>query len=310
MKHWATDRKNVPASIKARLLKLSKEEGETFQMLLSKFVIERFLYRLSLSPYAKTLTIKGAWLFQVWDLPRRPTRDLDFRGSGPNSPEALREIVIDILQIAVAPPDGLRFDMSTIKATELQVESTYTGVRIQFTAFLENTRIPAQLDFGFGDALILPPSTPNVSPLLEYPSYEISAYYPEASLAEKLEAIVKLSILNSRVKDYHDLYTLLTNQSFSSDILEQQIAQTFKHRGTSIPSNIPPGLTKEFVAATQKQWNLWLDRNSLAPGPTSFANVVEKIKSFSEPLFKAIEQATALNSTWTPSAGWQENRDE
>ena len=146
--------KNLPASIRQKLLNLAQERNDDFGLVLTKYGLERMLFRLSKSKYRDQFILKGALLFELWTKERyRATRDADFLAKGgDNSPERFVRIFQEISAIEVQD-DGLRFDPKTVKAERIKEDADYEGVRVTLTAFLDKAQIPIQIDIGFGDAI-------------------------------------------------------------------------------------------------------------------------------------------------------------
>ena len=155
---------------------------------------------LSRSAYRETFVWKGALLFELWRCQQyRPTRDADFLARGDNSPERFARI------FSRALCDGSRTRWIALRSGQCQrrriaEDAAYEGVRVSFTVYLERAKIPIQIDIGFGDAVTPPPIESNYPTLLESPAPRPSTYPRETVVAEKLEAMVKLGIANSRVK--------------------------------------------------------------------------------------------------------------
>jgi hypothetical protein len=150
-------RKNIAESVRARLLNLSKQRGDEFQLTLTNYVIERFLYRLGRSQFRDRFVLKGAVLFRVWmGQSHRPTKDLDLLGNGSSGlsevAEAIRKVCL------VEADDGVVFDLDAIQAERIREDAEYEGVRIRFGAELAAAKIPLQIDVGFGDAITPEPS--------------------------------------------------------------------------------------------------------------------------------------------------------
>ena len=200
--------KNLPASIRQRLLNVTQERNDDFGLVLTEYALERMLFRLSKSKYRETFILKGALLFEVWTKERyRATRDADFLAKGDNAPERFIRIFQEISTIEVIN-DGLRFDSKTVKAERIKEDADYEGVRVTFTAFLDKAQIPIQIDIGFGDAIRPGPVETGYPSLLDLPSPRLLTYPRETVVSEKLEAMVKLGIANSRMKDFYDLHSL------------------------------------------------------------------------------------------------------
>lgn len=273
------------ASIHARLLNLARAHGEDFSLVLNRYGVERWLYRLSQSPQRDRLWLKGALLFQLWfDVPHRPTRDADFLGIGPADAGELREAVLAVCNIEA--DDGMRFNPGTVRVEEIREAARYAGLRVRLVGTLGKARCTLQLDVGYGDAV-----TPGVEEV-EYPTMLDDVptprllVYPRASVfAEKLEAIASLGLVNTRMKDYFDLRALALEGALDTAVLGDAIAATFARRGTPIPEDLPSGLTGEFAqdAAKRAQWQAFLGKNGLAGAPLD--GVVAELGEFvTEPL--------------------------
>jgi nucleotidyltransferase AbiEii toxin of type IV toxin-antitoxin system len=220
--------KNIPASIRQKLLNLARVRNDEFGLMLTKYGLERILFRLSKSKYRDVFILKGALLFELWTKERhRPTRDADFLARGDSSPERFVRIFQEISAIEVED-DGLRIDLQTVKAQRIKEDADCEGVRVTFTAFLERAQIPIQIDIGFGDVITPGPVETEYPTLLDLPSPHLLAYPRESVVSEKLEAMVKVGIANSRMKDFHDLHSLSTTFEFDGKALAEAIRATFK----------------------------------------------------------------------------------
>jgi hypothetical protein len=239
--------KNVPASIRQKLLDLARERNQDFGIVLTKYALERILFRIGNSKYRHVFVLKGALLFEVWTHQQyRPTRDADFLARGDNSPERFVQIFREIAAAEVED-DGLRFDPKSVKTQRIKEDADYEGVRVTFTALLDKARIPIQIDVGFGDAITPGPVDTPYPTLLDLPAPHLLAYPRETVISEKLEAIVKLGIANSRMKDFHDLHSLSTTFEFDGKILAEAVRVTFEHRRTDLPADgTPLAFTREF----------------------------------------------------------------
>lgn len=242
---------NVAASVRQRLLNLSKEKGEDFTLTLVRYAAERFLYRLSRSPHAEHFILKGALLLATQlDRPYRSTRDIDFLEYGEASKTALAKAIADIAKTEVED-DGLLFDLDSLEVEEIRENQDYEGLRVSMHAMLERARIPLKIDVGYGDAVV--PATIE----LEYPTLlggstpRVRAYPIETVVAEKVEAIVKLGMANSRMKDYYDLWLIAGAFAFDGSVLMRALTATFERRGTDLPADDPVGLTRQFAEAPE-----------------------------------------------------------
>ena len=252
---------NTAASVKQRLLNRARAKKEDFNLLLIKYALERVLYRIGQSQHRDVFVLKGALLFELWtDQTRRPTRDADFLSQGENTLERFQKIFEEICELNVAD-DGLRFDTASVKVGRIKEDQDYEGIRVTFLGYLEKGRLPVQIDIGFGDAITPEPVWTSYPTLLENPSPILLAYPRETVLAEKFEAMVKLGIANTRMKDFHDLNTLASLFPFSSPSLSEAIRRTFERRKTPLPQEaLPTALTAEFYndPTKQKQWEAFV----------------------------------------------------
>ncbi len=225
--------KNHAASVHARLLRLAHDTKRPFQELLQYFGMERFLYRLGRSGHAEQFVLKGALMLRVWDAPTaRPTRDVDLLGRLDNSPENLARVVGEVCDVDVEP-DGAVFKASTVRAKRIKEDADYEGVRVLFQGLLGKARIPMQIDVGFGDVLVSGPQPLTYPTLLDMPAPMLKGYPRESVVAEKFEAMVKLGTLNSRMKDFYDLWYMARRFDFDGALLARAVSATFSNRKTA-----------------------------------------------------------------------------
>ena len=298
---------NVAASVKQRLLNRAREQKEDFNLLLTKYGLERILYRIGRSAYKDSFVLKGALLFELWTEQRyRPTRDADFLSKGDNNPERYQQIFEEICDMKVED-DGVRFDRGTVKVEKIKEDQDYEGLRVTFTGFMEAARLPVQIDIGFGDAVTPGPIETDFPTLLQGPAPRLLSYPRETVIAEKFEAMVKLGIANTRMKDFHDLKTLSELFHFESETLVEAIQRTFERRKTALPVNEPPtALTEEFYADTTKmaQWNAFNLKNKLYIQPSSLESVTTSIREFVMPLMRPEVMSGDRRLGWQPATGW------
>lgn len=300
--------KNVPASIRQKLLDLARERNQDFGLVLTKYALERILFRIGNSPYRDVFVLKGALLFEVWTHQQyRPTRDADFLARGDNSAERFVQIFREIAAAEVED-DGLRFDPNTVKSERIKEDADYEGVRVTFTALLDKARIPIQIDVGFGDAITPGPVDTQYPTLLDLPAPHLLAYPRETVVSEKLEAVVKLGIANSRMKDFHDLHSLSTTFEFDGNILAEAVRVTFEHRRTDLPADgMPLAFTQEFYEdqGKVKQWNAFCTKNSPYVERTEFKSIITQLTSFLAPVIRCARENRILGRSWIPARGWQ-----
>ncbi len=227
--------KNLTASVRQKLANLARERNVDFALILVKYGLERILFRLSRSRHRNDFILKGALLFELWTEQRyRPTRDADFLARGDNAPERFVHILRELCVLDV-DQDGLSFDAQSVEAERISEDADYEGVRVTLVAYLERAKIPIQIDIGFGDIVTPAPSETSYPALLEFPGPRLLAYPKETVVAEKFEALVKLGIANTRMKDFYDLEVLSRTFAFEGKTLAQAIHNTFQKRGTDLP---------------------------------------------------------------------------
>ena len=293
------------ASVRARLQALARKEKLEFQLLLSEFAVERFLYRLGVSPHADRYVLKGAMLFKLWSEERgRATWDLDMLGRGAHGVADVVAVTRDLCRVLA--DDGIVFDADSIEAEEIRAADEYAGVRVRLLARLAGARIPMQIDVGFGDA-VAPAAVRKYYPtLLEHAPPHILVYPREAVIAEKLEAMVSLGVTNSRMKDFYDVHWLSCSFSFDGAVLAEAIRATFERRGTPVPGELPLAMTRTLLGAPERQtqWRAFLRRGHLAAAPDA-SELADALTRFLGPPIRALANGERFAAAWTPYRGWQ-----
>ena len=278
----AKEVKNIGASVRARLLAISKEKGLNFDLVLTHYAIERLLYRLAQSRHADRFVLKGAILLMTWfDEPFRGTRDLDLLGHGDQAPEAVLGVFKEVFR--QEQPDGILFDADAARVTRIRQENEYGGLRVRTTADIDGARITVNVDVGFGDATEPPPEWLEYPVLLNMPVPRLRGYVRETVVAEKFQAMVDLGKANSRMKDYYDVWII--SQAFEVDRsrLAAAISATFARRNTAIPDAVPDGLSRAFAedAVKRQQWETF--KRDLGGDPGSLGDVVGVLEAFLMP---------------------------
>lgn len=258
--------RNMGTSVRARLLKLARDTGRPFDVLLTRFVHERLLYRLSQSPHADRFVLKGAMLLTTW-VPQmgRGTRDVDLLGFGDSGEERILDVFQEVL--AVAAEDGVEFDLPALRAHRIREELEYGGLRLRTTATVSSARVAVVVDIGFGDSLEPGLEIIDFPVLLDLPAPRLRSYARETVVAEKFQAMVALGRANSRMKDFYDIWLLSKSFSFETGRLAHAIAATFKRRRTEIPVQAPDALTPEFAGdpLKQRQWSTFVTDLDFVP---------------------------------------------
>ena len=299
--------RNLAASVRQRLMNLAQAQNEDFQLVLTRYALERLLYRLSRSEYRDVFVLKGAMLFQLWsDQPHRPTRDLDLLGHGENTIPRFERIFRDVCKLAVEE-DGLVFSAESVRGDTIKEDQEYAGLRLNLDCRLENARIPIQIDIGFGD-VVTPAATDVTYPvLLDFPAPVLPAYSRESVVAEKFQAMVMLGIANSRMKDFYDLWVLARQFDFQGPLLCQAIRATFERRRTPVPAEMPVALSSEFAQdrGKQTQWRAFIGKGKLDTGEAVLDEVVDALRGFLMPAAQAVAAGGLLEMVWPVSGPWQ-----
>jgi predicted nucleotidyltransferase component of viral defense system len=274
--------KNIGASVRARLLNLAKERNQPFDSLLTRYALERLLYRLSTSKHRERFVLKGAILMTSWmDDPHRPTRDLDLLGFGDSDPDAMIATFRDIC--AVKADDAVSFDTAGLTVDRIRDETEYGGLRLKTIAVVDGARVRIIIDVGFGDSTEPGLVEIELPVLLDQLAPRLRAYPYETVVAEKFQAMVVLGRANSRMKDFYDIWILAQSYTFDGDRLPRAIAATFARRKTEVPSECPDALTLAFAndASKQGQWAAFLEDVAINPG--SLPKVIEELAKFLMP---------------------------
>ena len=294
--------KNHSASIRAKLENAAKSSGRAFSEVLLFYSMERFLYRLSLIPEGASFVLKGGLMFRIWnEQAARPTRDLDLLSSDTNDANELSHIMA--LACAVSfEEDGIVFDPKSIKATKIKEDADYEGVRIKLEGKLGTARTPIQIDIGFGDVVVPQPITIDYPTVIDLPAPRLKTYTKESVIAEKLHAMVFLGSMNSRMKDFYDIYFLSSKFDFDGKSLGDAVSQTFKRRKTDAEVD-PIALSSKFASDPQKkiQWNAFYEKLRVDIGSENrpiFTEIIEKLRIFVRPLLVSLSEQRALNRQW------------
>jgi hypothetical protein len=302
--------RNVAASVRQRLLNLSKEKSEAFDLVLTRYALERLLYRIGRSEWRSRFLLKGAMLYTLWfDAPYRSTRDLDLLGFGPSEIPQLEETFRALCEVAVED-DGLTFLKESVRGSEIRAESEYQGVRMQMTAILSGAVIPLQIDVAFGDVVLPGPEEVRYTTILDLPAPEVLAYPRYTVVSEKFQAMVMLGIANSRLKDFYDIWELARQFEFDGLLLTQSIRATFERRRTALPVEIPLALTDSFSQdrAKMTQWGAFIRKNRLMAEKVSLQEVAVFLTGFLMPPVRAIQQGKVFEMIWTAPGPWKPGR--
>lgn len=285
------ERDGLARSVQARLARHAKSIGVDPNLMLTRYGLERYLYRLSRSRYVERFVLKGALLLLVWlGETLRPTRDADLLGFGELTDDDLLAIFREVCDVAVEP-DAVTFDAESVKVASIRDGDEYGGRRITARGRIGTAKVSVQVDIGIGDAVTPDPEWLEYPSLLGFPRARLRAYPRETVIAEKLHAIVLLGMRNSRMKDYFDIHAIFLEGAQDETLLSRAIAATFDRRRTALPVGVPPGLSDEFSAdaGKQAQWRAFLAKNRLQ-GPA----LVEVVDALRERLATTLDRARVL----------------
>lgn len=296
--------KNLPASIRQRLLNKAHATNRPFNELLQYYAIERFLYRISRSNYSDKFVLKGALMFLAWGASvYRPTRDIDFLGFTTNDLDAVARIIQEVC-VQEVEPDGLTFDRHTAQSERIKEDADYEGVRVNLTGYLGKAKITLQIDIGFADIVSPAPIMLQYPTILQMPAPHLRGYPPESVVAEKLQAMVFLGSVNSRMKDFYDLWVLAEQFEFDGRKLQQAIFATFQRRNTILPRETPVGLSDAFAAENQTQWQAFLQRTHIETKPKSLSDVIQILNLFlTAPMFTSAVSDN-FEGIWKSGGPW------
>jgi hypothetical protein len=301
-----TERKitNLPASIRQRLLQIAQTSNRPFQELVQYYAMERLLYRLSVYNHADKFVLKGALMLAAWGTgATRPTRDIDLLGYLPNRVDELVSVIREVCGQDVEP-DALIFDTESVAGLGIKEDADYEGVRITFQGSLQNMRIPMQVDVGFGDTVFPVPTMIDYPTILKHAVPHLRGYSRETTVAEKFEAMVKLGLFNSRMKDFYDIWLLSRQFAFDGSSLATAVEKTFAHRGTPVTAE-PTAFSPAFATDPSKmtQWRGFLSRSRL-DAPADLAEVTAVIAGFLSPPALAIQDGHSFPQAWPTGGPW------
>jgi predicted nucleotidyltransferase component of viral defense system len=296
--------KNLSASVKARLLNLARAQGIDFNRVQLLYVQERFLARLAVSPHRDHFVLKGGlYLYSRYGTLARPTKDMDLLGRATSSEiAAVLRAVGEI--IALTLEDGVVFDVASLHGSIIKEDQEYEGVRVTLTALLGSSRQPIQIDVGFGDAITAGPvelAFPTLLASDEEVPPTVLAYSLETVIAEKFEAMVSLGEVNTRYKDFYDLWRIACTERLEATLLRQALESTFARRGTRLEQAGALLANASGSAARQQQWAIY-QRKTDPNAPLAFEAVQRVIRVWLEPVVRGAATGVweATSMTWMP----------
>lgn len=298
----------MSAHIRKQLSQRSTETGENLTFILERFAAQQLLFRLSISEHRNSFALKGAQLLAVWSSePYRATRDIDLLGWGETSQERLESVFQELCGIEVAD-DGLIFAKDTIKVDEIRENQEYGGHRVRLRAYLGEAWVNVQVDVGFGDAITPQAVEVQFPSMLDLPPARLTAYPKETVVAEKVEALVRLGLINGRMKDFSDLYYLASEFEFDGQLLAKALIATFSRRRTGLPQDIPVALTEQFYrdGDTMRRWSGFLQTARMST-EAALEDVCLKLRDFVLPALRAAASDADFDMTWRPDDLWHDS---
>jgi hypothetical protein len=300
-------KRNTGHSVFQRLLNHARTSGEDFNLLLFRYGVERLLYRLSISAHADTFILKGASLFLVWKGQNyRVTKDADLLGLGPADAEHLANVFRELCRGASDDVDGIEFMPDTVRAVPIREAQEYDSIRVTLVGLLHKARIHLQVDIGFGDAVTPAPERIEFPTLLDAPAPQLLAYTRYTMVAEKLEAMVRLGMANSRMKDFYDIWLLSRLFEFDGGTLCEAVRSTFRRRSTLLPAGLPMALTDEFRKDTQKQtqWRAFVRKSRPESVSDDINAVIGELATFLMPIVEAARSEKRFELPWPRGGPW------
>ena len=304
----ARELRDVPASVRARLRNLARHREVDFNLLLNRYTVERFLYRLSVSDEVDRFTLKGATLFRVWATHElRPTHDVDFLAVGPEDHARIRT-ALEAICDTPCPEDGVVFDPAAIQMEEIRQEAQYGGLRVRIRGNLGQARLHLQVDIGFGDVITPEREEQDYPTLLDLPVPRLWTYPRETLVAEKLEAMVDLGVTNTRVKDLWDIACLARGFAFDGETLRTAIYETFRRRRTALAGTRPLALLPGYYEDTVRgeHWEALQQRiGTGGDGPAQLVDVGEELRRFLGPVCDSLIDRRPFAQTWPAGGPWR-----
>lgn len=294
-------------SVHQLLLNQAKSSGRPFNELLGYYAMERFLFRISQSEYVDEFVLKGALLLHTTGISDiRSTRDIDLLGTGKRTIGEIKRIIEECCTVDVAE-DGLEFDPYEIEEEEIRKIQAYNGYRFKIKGNMGNARISIQIDIGFGDIITPEPLWIEFPSILNGEKPKIQAYTLVSAIAEKYQAMIDLDMLNSRMKDFYDIYFLCQNLPFDGVLLQKAIKQTFQRRKTTIPLDLPTVFTARYYEDknTLILWRAFRKKLKLENIPSDLKPVIDQIQVFLWPVTQNINQGKPPHEKWRPKNGWE-----
>ena len=297
---------NTAVNVRKQLLKVARDMKRPSQELLQYYAMERFLYRLSVSRYSDKFILKGGLLFTVWNMGDfRATQDIDFLGLIRNEPNHIGKVCRQVCGINCN--DGIVFEPETVSTSVIRPQNDYQGVQIKFKGRIDRSKVHMRIDVGFADVVHPNPITFSFPTILEMPVPTLLGYTQESVVAEKVDAMLQLGELNSRMKDFYDVWFLSHRVPFEMVTLGDALQATLDRRGTELALE-PIVFQSAFGTSRLKteQWINFCRQNRFSDVP-EFVGLITRLKKFLLPVLACVRLGNSLNISWVPEAcSWTE----
>jgi hypothetical protein len=214
------------------------------------------------------------------------------------------EVVREICGVEVED-DGIVFETGSVTAEEIMEAAQCTGVRVSLTGRLGEAVVPIQLDVGFGDVVVPGPVDVEYPTLLDFPSPLLRVYTRETAVAEKLEAMTRLGVVNSRMKDFYDIWSLSRSADFQGETLAKAITETFRRRDTSL-SKLPASFDAGWASEERQkaQWSAFRRRLLSSEAP-ELSELIREVVTFLAPVLVACAEGRPFTMKWVAPGPWR-----
>jgi len=289
--------RNMAASVRASLLNIARAEKLNYDFILLMYMQERLLYRLSISEYKNIFILKGGLLIlSTLNIKTRPTRDIDFLARDiPNNLDRVSFIFKEIAEIDIN--DGVEYDPESVEVEKITEGANYDGIRVKIKAYIGSAEKNIQIVLGFGDVVVPDEIKMDYPSLLDFKKPNIKAYSLETVIAEKFEAILSLSLINSRMKDFYDIYILSKEKDFNGRVLSKAIKATIENRKTEVKENHPVFEEKFANDKVRNQmWQSYLKK--IGKEPFDFNEAMKRLNEFLLPIYISILDNNEFSGEW------------
>nr|AGS53535.1 hypothetical protein [uncultured bacterium contig00062] len=289
---------DLGASMLAKLKTKARESSVNYQQVLQLFFQEEFLRRLSKSPYADNLILKGGlFIYTLTNFQSRATVDIDFMVQRlENNPERMDKVIAEIIEVSTGLNEIVILEAG--KCNPIATHREYHGVNCQIIGKIKKVRIPFGIDIGVGDIIIPKPEKRNIQTQLEgYDAPQVYTYSLESTIAEKIDTILQRLELTGRMKDFYDIYYLAQTFDFNGKRLLKALKETFRNRGTVYDEkSFDQVLQLADNNDVQVRWRYF--QKTINQTGLSLSEVMVLIDSFLNPVFASLVSGDDFIKRW------------